>query len=237
MARQAEVITQLQQQQPQQAATSISHAPPTRNPTPRATAYTANFQQTQGNLVEPIPEQVSKAPVYQAEAPFGFEVDSTALKGQGELSFLFAIMVANEDSIVWGGLPTVVREYLNIFLEDLTGYHHIERLSCTTPIFMAPYRFALAELRELKTNILVYSPSKKEHERHLQVGLELLRSHRLFAKFKKCEFWLKEIKFLGHVVSGERVIVDSFKIDVVHDWEQPKNTFEIQSFLGLAEHY
>ncbi|XP_028089416.1 uncharacterized protein LOC114289801 [Camellia sinensis] len=53
----------------------------------------------------------------------------------------------------------------------------------------------------------------------------------------KCEFWLTNVKFLGHVFSGEGVTVDSSKIDVVQDWKQPKNVFEIWSFLGLAKNY
>ena len=67
--------------------------------------------------------------------------------------------------------------------------------------------------------------------------LELLRAHKLYAKFGKCKFWLKEVKFLGHVVSEEGVTVDSSKIEAVQDWEQPKNAFEIHSFLGLAGYY
>ncbi|KAL7179359.1 hypothetical protein ACSBR1_042700 [Camellia fascicularis] len=80
MARQAEVITRLQQQQPQPAVASASHAPPTGNLTPGVAARTANVQVTQGNPVEPISAQASKAPVHQTEALFEFEVDPTALK-------------------------------------------------------------------------------------------------------------------------------------------------------------
>ena len=64
-------------------------------------------------------------------------------------------------------------------------------------------------------DILIYSPSEEEHEEHLQIVLELLRAHKLYAKFGKCEFWLREFKFLGHVVSREWVTVDSFKIEAV----------------------
>ena len=62
----------------------------------------------------------------------------------------------------------------------------------------------------------------------------MLRAHKLYAKFGKCEFWLKEVKFLGHVISGEVVTVDSSNIEAVQIWAQPKNAFEIHSFLGLA---
>ncbi|CAH9074015.1 unnamed protein product, partial [Cuscuta epithymum] len=61
-------------------------------------------------------------------------------------------------------------------------------------------------------DILIYSKSKKEHEEHLILVLETLREKQLYAKFSKCEFWLKEIAFLGHVVSGSGIAVDNKKI-------------------------
>lgn len=64
----------------------------------------------------------------------------------------------------------------------------------------------------------------------MQIVLKLLKAHKLYAKFGKCEFWLKEVKFLGHVVSEEGVSVDSSRIEQVQDWKKPKNW----SFLGLA---
>ena len=51
-------------------------------------------------------------------------------------------------------------------------------------------------------DILIYSQSKWEHECHLRIVLQLLRDHQLYAKFSKCEFWLTEVRFLGHVVSA-----------------------------------
>ena len=61
-------------------------------------------------------------------------------------------------------------------------------------------------------DILIYSRSKEEHEQHLRVVLQILREKRLYAKFKKCEFWLSSVSFLGHVVSKDRVSVDSTKV-------------------------
>ena len=75
MARQAEVITKLQQQQPQPTTTSTSHVSTAAILVPSATANVANVQENQGNPTEPIPAQASKAPVYQTEAPFEFEVN------------------------------------------------------------------------------------------------------------------------------------------------------------------
>ncbi|KAD4584750.1 hypothetical protein E3N88_22351 [Mikania micrantha] len=86
-------------------------------------------------------------------------------------------------------------------------------------------------------DILIYSKSKDEHEQHLKLVLGILREERLYAKFSKCEFWLKEVKFLGHIVNEKGVHVDPAKIDAVKNWSTPKTPTEIQSFLGLADYY
>ena len=86
-------------------------------------------------------------------------------------------------------------------------------------------------------DILIYSQSEWEHENHLRIILQLLRDHQLYAKFSKCEFWLTEVRFLGHVVSTLGVSVDPEKVEVVMSWERPKLVIEIRSFLGLAGYY
>ena len=80
-------------------------------------------------------------------------------------------------------------------------------------------------------NILIYSKSEEEHEDHLRIVLQALRDHQLYAKFSKCEFWLTEERFLGHVVSASGVSVNPEKVNVVMSWERPKSVFEICSFL------
>ena len=86
-------------------------------------------------------------------------------------------------------------------------------------------------------DILIYSLNEAAHMEHLRAVLTLLRAHQLYANLGKCEFWLAEVKFLGHVVSGDGVLVDPSKIDAVSTWVQPTNAFEIRSFLGLAGYY
>ena len=86
-------------------------------------------------------------------------------------------------------------------------------------------------------DILIYFKSEEEHEDHLRIVLQALRDHWLYAKFKKCEFWLTEVRFLGNVVSASGVSVDPEKVEVVMDWERPKSIFEIHSFLGLIVYY
>ncbi|KAK8647250.1 hypothetical protein V6N13_120998 [Hibiscus sabdariffa] len=86
-------------------------------------------------------------------------------------------------------------------------------------------------------DILIYSRSEAEHVEHLRIVLQALRDHRLYAKLSKCEFWLKKVTFLGHVVSAEGIQVDPSKIEAIVSWKQPKNVSEIRSFLGLAGYY
>ena len=86
-------------------------------------------------------------------------------------------------------------------------------------------------------DILIYSQSEEEHEDHLRVVLQILRDHQLYAKFSKCEFWVIEVRFLGHVVSTSGVSVDLEKVETVMSWERPKLVIEIRSFLGLAGYY
>ena len=86
-------------------------------------------------------------------------------------------------------------------------------------------------------DILIYSKSEEEHKGHLRIVLQVLRDHQLYAKFNKCEFWLIEVKFLGHVASTSGVSMDPEKVEVDMSWERSKSLFEIHSFLGLARYY
>jgi len=86
-------------------------------------------------------------------------------------------------------------------------------------------------------DILIYSSSQMEHAYHLREVLETLRRNKLYAKLSKCEFWLNEVVFLGHVISEKGISVDPKKIEVVLKWERPTNVIEIHSFLGLAGYY
>ncbi|KAL0536507.1 hypothetical protein IC582_025456 [Cucumis melo] len=86
-------------------------------------------------------------------------------------------------------------------------------------------------------DILIYSKTEAEHEEHLHQVLETLRANKLYAKFSKCEFWLRKVTFLGHVVSSEGVSVDPAKIEAVTNWTRPSTVSEIRSFLGLAGYY
>ncbi|KAL0561560.1 hypothetical protein IC582_001994 [Cucumis melo] len=86
-------------------------------------------------------------------------------------------------------------------------------------------------------DILIYSKTEAEHEKHLRMVLQTLRDNKLYAKFSKCEFWLKQVSFLGHVVSKAGVSVDPAKIEAVTGWTRPSTVSEVRSFLGLAGYY
>jgi hypothetical protein len=86
-------------------------------------------------------------------------------------------------------------------------------------------------------DIMVYSKNEEEHEQHLHIILQWLRDHQLYAKFKKCAFWLKEVPFLGHVISAEGIAADPSKVQEVLDWKCPRSVTQIRSFLGLAGYY
>jgi hypothetical protein len=86
-------------------------------------------------------------------------------------------------------------------------------------------------------DILVFSKTMEEHEEHLRLVLEKLRSNQLYAKFSKCEFRLTKVTFLGHVISAGGVSVDPGKVKDVLNWMPSATVSEIQSFLGLAGYY
>jgi hypothetical protein len=85
-------------------------------------------------------------------------------------------------------------------------------------------------------DILIFSKNEEEHDEHLRLVLQKLIENQLYAKLNKCEFWLKEVSFLGHIIS-EGVFVDPSKIKDVLSWNTPQNVSDIRSFLGLVGYY
>ena len=86
-------------------------------------------------------------------------------------------------------------------------------------------------------DILVFSKTEEEHAKHLRLVLQKLREHKLYAKRSKCEFQLKEVSFLGHVVSNGGIAVDPGKVKDILNWKPPTDVGQIRSFLGLARYY
>jgi hypothetical protein len=86
-------------------------------------------------------------------------------------------------------------------------------------------------------DILVYSRREEEHEEHLHLVLQKLWDYRLYAKLSKCEFWIKHVAYLGHVISKGGIFVDPSKVQDVLSWKAPTSVGGIRCFLGLAGYY
>jgi hypothetical protein len=86
-------------------------------------------------------------------------------------------------------------------------------------------------------DILIYSKSDSDHEEHLRLVLQKLRDNQLYAKYSKCEFWIDEVPFLGHIISNEGISVDPGKVKEIMVSSIPTTVTEIQSFLGLVGYY
>ena len=76
-------------------------------------------------------------------------------------------------------------------------------------------------------DILVYSKNREDHENHLRTVLQILREKQLYAKLKKCEFWLEQVGFLGHIISKEGISVDPVKIEAIQDWPRLTTVSEV----------
>nr|GEV71066.1 putative reverse transcriptase domain-containing protein [Tanacetum cinerariifolium] len=85
--------------------------------------------------------------------------------------------------------------------------------------------------------ILIYSRNKEEHVNHLRIILELLSKEKLYAKFSKCDFWIRTVQFLGHLIDSQGLHVDLAKIEAVKNWASPTSPTEIRQFLGLTGYY
>ncbi|KAL8105920.1 hypothetical protein AgCh_029652 [Apium graveolens] len=129
-----------------------------------------------------------------------------------------------------------------------TRYGHYEFLVMSFGLTNAPAAFLDLMNRIFKEyldkfvivfidDILIYSKTEEDHAEHLRTALEILRKKKLYAKFSKCEFWLQEVQFLGHIVSNEGIKADPAKIEAITNWERLKTPTEVRSFLGLAGYY
>jgi hypothetical protein len=72
-------------------------------------------------------------------------------------------------------------------------------------------------------DILVYSKSEEEHEKHLRIVLQVLREYRLYAKLSKCIFYQKKIHYLGNIILAAGIEVDHKKIEAIRGCPMPKN--------------
>ncbi|GJQ89276.1 reverse transcriptase domain-containing protein [Tanacetum coccineum] len=121
--------------------------------------------------------------------------------------------------------------------------------SRAAPVARAPYRLAPSEMQELSNqlqelldrvfidDILIYSRNKEEHANHLRIILELLKKEKLYAKFSKCDLWIRIVQFLGHLIDSQGIHVDPAKIEAVKNWTSLTTPTEIRQLLGLAGYY
>jgi hypothetical protein len=86
-------------------------------------------------------------------------------------------------------------------------------------------------------DILIYSKTLEDHERHVQQVLEMLRKEKLYAKESKCEFFKTEVEFLGHIVGRDGVKMMEDKVKAIAEWPVPTKVADVRSFLGTAGYY
>ncbi|XP_071933807.1 uncharacterized protein [Coffea arabica] len=154
---------------------------------------------------------------------------------KGAQGFLAFLINAPCDQVKLEDVP-VVREYPDVFPEELKTLPPEREVE-----FKIELRVFKKYLDQFVVvfidDILVYSKTREEHAKHLELVLQILREHKLYAEFSKCEFWLEEISFLGHKVSKDGITVDPAKVEAVTMWKQPETPTEVRSFLGLAGYY
>nr|GEX98120.1 putative reverse transcriptase domain-containing protein [Tanacetum cinerariifolium] len=86
-------------------------------------------------------------------------------------------------------------------------------------------------------NILIYSRNEEEHANHLRIILELLRKEKLYAKFSKCDFWIRIVQFIRHLIDSQGLHVDPAKIEAVKNWTSPTTPTLVRQFLKLTGYY
>ncbi|GJW81333.1 putative reverse transcriptase domain-containing protein [Tanacetum coccineum] len=151
--------------------------------------------------------------------------------------------------------PSWMKEF-NAEINQMIGWHTTELTSIVKTIVYEKKRmtYACRDFPEVvQTSVRFYHlvrrdrishdlnsqahRSLKMNEVHLKTILDLLQKEKLYAKFSKCEFWLQEVQFLGHVVNRDGIHVDPSKVESVKNWKTPESSTEIRSFLGLAGYY
>ncbi|WVZ97999.1 hypothetical protein U9M48_043492 [Paspalum notatum var. saurae] len=197
-----------------------------------------------------LQEQLDKGFIRSSSSPWGCPALFVEKKDQGGKRLCVDYRPLNAD--------TVKNKYplphIDILFDQLggaivfskidlrSGYHQIKVREEDIPKTAFSTRYGLYEYLVMSFNLTnapaffmyLMNSNEKEHEEHLRIVLSRLREHKLYAKFSKCAFWLKEVAFLGHILSAKGVAVDPSKVEDVLNWKQPQTVTEIRSFLGLA---
>ncbi|GKA09045.1 putative reverse transcriptase domain-containing protein [Tanacetum coccineum] len=128
---------------------------------------------------------------------------------------------------------------LSVYSEiDLrSGYHQLRVREEDIPKTAFRTRYGHYEFQVMPFGLTNAPANKEEHEEHLKLILELLKKEELYAKFSKCEFWIPNVQFLGHVIDSKGIHVDPAKIESLKFGIPMKIPTEIRQFLGLAGYY
>nr|GEY35558.1 hypothetical protein [Tanacetum cinerariifolium] len=122
-------------------------------------------------------------------------------------------------------------------IELRSGYHQlrVHEDDILKTAFRTRYRHF--EFIVMPFNLTNAPATRYEHVEHLRFVLELLKKEKLYAKFSKCEFWLREVQFLGHVINGNGIHVDASKIEAVKNWKAHRTLFEELTFQPLKDKF
>ncbi|GJT35866.1 retrotransposon protein, putative, ty3-gypsy subclass [Tanacetum coccineum] len=118
----------------------------------------------------------------------------------------------------WGALVLFVKKKDGSFRMCI-DYRELNKLTVKN-------RYPLPRIDDLFDQ-LQGSSVEEEHEKNLRIVLVLLKKERLYAKFSKCEFWLKSVQFLGHVIDSNGVHVDPSKIEAIKNWSASSTPTEL----------
>ncbi|GJZ36727.1 putative reverse transcriptase domain-containing protein [Tanacetum coccineum] len=129
--------------------------------------------------------------------------------------------------------------YLKIDLRS--GYHQLRVRDEDIPKTSFRTRYGHYEFQVMPFGLTnapaVFMDLMNRHANHLRIILELLKKEKLYAKFSKCDFWIRIVQFLGHLIDSQGLHVDPAKIEAVKNWTSPTTPTEIRQFLGLAGYY
>nr|GEW37973.1 hypothetical protein [Tanacetum cinerariifolium] len=118
-----------------------------------------------------------------------------------------------------------------------SGYHQLLVKEQDIPKTAFCTRYGHYEFLVMPFGLTNAPATKEEHEEHLRIVLGTLRQKKLYAKFSKCEFWLGQVVFFGHIVLADGITMDPAMVEATTKWPRPKKVTEIRSFLELAGYY
>ncbi|GJV55681.1 putative reverse transcriptase domain-containing protein [Tanacetum coccineum] len=113
-----------------------------------------------------------------------------------------------------------------------SGYHHLRVHEDDIPKTAFKTRYGHFKFTVMPFGLTYASATQEEHEVHLGLVLEFLKKEKLYAKFSKCEFWLWEVQFLGHVINGNGIHVDLSKIEAIKNWAAPRTSRKARPLIG-----